>query len=57
MVSERGLAKAWNSNLRVSRILLRAERTIWCTPTKGLSVAAARVFAAFEHTLRQPAIP
>ena len=31
--------------------------TMWCTPTNGFAVAAARVFAAFEHTLKQPAMP
>lgn len=34
-----------------------AEPTMWCTPTSGLFRAAARVFAAFEPTLRHPPIP
>jgi hypothetical protein len=30
---------------------------MWWTPTRGLLRAAARDFAAFEPTLRQPPIP
>lgn len=56
-VSGRELAKPWNLIPGDWRDPRRVKRTMWCTPTKGLHVAAARVFAAFEHTLKQPAIP
>lgn len=35
----------------------RQERTMWCTPSNGLPVAAARAFAAPRHTLKQPYMP
>ena len=58
MASERELAKTWTSIPVIDLVCQRMNvLTIWCTPTRGLFVAAARVFAAFEHTLKQPGIP
>lgn len=40
-----------------SKRAVRACACMWCTPTSGLLSDAARVFAAFDETLRQPPIP
>jgi len=36
---------------------MRDRPTIWCTPTTGFPLMAARAFAAVEQMVRDPAIP